>query len=177
MKNWSATLRRPRRHDRNGYIICHIRSSELEDINRRVGFGKTGITLSYGLRLTWINTFWKWHDDMHAPVKDEPKWGPPGTNRPPHRAERPPPAVVFAPLRVCSRRFPNRPRKPHLGRRSRSLGSYGGKAPPQDYIRSPLTPGQTSNSFWSPMPTWDRSSRLELELERVVSSWEIWGMV
>jgi hypothetical protein len=56
-KNWSAIFWRPHRDDRNGYIICHIRSSESEDISRRVGFGKTGITLSYGLCLTWINTF------------------------------------------------------------------------------------------------------------------------
>jgi hypothetical protein len=140
MKIWSATLRRPRRDDRNRYIICHIQSSESEDINRRAGFDKTGITLAYRLCLIWINTFWKQHDDTHAPIKDEPKWGPSGTNRPPHRVERPPPAAVFASLRVCSRRFPNWPRKPHLGYRLRSVGSYGGKAPPQDYISSPPDP-------------------------------------
>jgi hypothetical protein len=152
MKNWSATLRRPRRDYRNGYIICHIRSSESEDISHRAGFGKTGITLSYGLRLTWINTFWKRHDDTHAPIKDEPKW-PTRYRTTSSQGRAASPAVVDAPLRVCSRRFPNRPRKPHLGRRSRSVGSYGGEAPPQDYISSSLTPGQASNSFWSPMPT------------------------
>jgi hypothetical protein len=177
MKNWSVTLWRPCRDDRNGYIICHIQSSESEDISRRAGFGKTGITLSYGLRLMWINTFWKRHDDTYPPIKDEPKWATTGTDRPHEGTDQPPPAVVFAPLRVCSRRFPNRPRKPHLSRKSRSVGSYGSEAPPQHYISSPLTPGQASHSFWSPMPTWDRSSRLELELERVVSSWEIRAVV
>ena len=33
MMNWSAPLRRARRADRNGYIICYIWSSELKDIN------------------------------------------------------------------------------------------------------------------------------------------------
>jgi hypothetical protein len=140
MKNWSATLRRPRRDDRNEYIICNIQSSESEDINCRAGFGKTGITLSYGLHLTWINTFWKRHDDTHSPVKDEPKWGPLGTDLPHEETDRPPPAAVVAPLRVCSRRFPNRPIKLHLGRRSRSFGSYVGEEPPQDYISSPSDP-------------------------------------
>jgi hypothetical protein len=43
---------------------------------------------------------------MHAPVKDEPKWVPPGTDWPHRETDRPPPAAVVAPLRVCSRRFP-----------------------------------------------------------------------
>jgi hypothetical protein len=55
--NQSTTLWRARRDDRNGYIICHIRCRESEDIRRREGFGKTGITPSFGLRLMQINTF------------------------------------------------------------------------------------------------------------------------
>jgi hypothetical protein len=122
--------------------IYHLPYSEFR-IRRypsQSGFGKTGITLSCVFRLTWINTFWKWNNDTHASVKDEPKWGPPGIDRPHVETDRPPPAAVDAPLRVCSRRFPNRPRKPHLGRRSRLVGSYGGEAPPQDYISSPPDP-------------------------------------
>jgi hypothetical protein len=33
MMNWSAPLRRARRDDRNGYIICYIWSPESRDIN------------------------------------------------------------------------------------------------------------------------------------------------
>jgi hypothetical protein len=33
MMNWSAPLRRARRDDRNGYIICYIWSPESSDIN------------------------------------------------------------------------------------------------------------------------------------------------
>jgi hypothetical protein len=89
-KNQSTTLRRARRDDRNGYIIFHIQSPESEDIRRREGFGKTGITPSSGLRFMRFNTFWKRHDDMHAPVKGEPKWGPSWTDRPNNGADRSP---------------------------------------------------------------------------------------
>jgi hypothetical protein len=47
----STTLRRARRDDRNEYIICHIRCPESEDIRRREGFRKTGITPLSELRL------------------------------------------------------------------------------------------------------------------------------
>jgi hypothetical protein len=129
------------RDDQNGYINCHIRSPELEDINRRAGFGKTGITSSFGLRLTQIIVIQKWHDDTHAPTKDRPKAPQWEADRTPHRDDRAGPAAKWAPLLVCSRRFLHRPIKPHIGRRSRSVGSYGVEAPPQDYISSPRPPG------------------------------------
>jgi len=69
MKNQSTTLRRARRDDRNGYIICHVRSPESEDISRRVGFGKTGITPSSGVRFTPTSTFRKRQDDTQAAHK------------------------------------------------------------------------------------------------------------
>jgi hypothetical protein len=104
-KNQSTTLRRARRDDRNRYIICHIRCPESEDICRQEGFGKTGITPSSELRLMRINTFWKWHDDAHAPTKDGPEAPQWETDRPPYRADRSGPAAKRAPLLVCSRRF------------------------------------------------------------------------
>jgi hypothetical protein len=120
---------------------CHIRCPESEDIRRREGFGKTGITPSSELRLMRINTFWKRHDDAHTPTKggpEAPQWE---TDRPHYRADRSGPAAKRASLLVCSRRFLHRPIKPHLGCRSMSVGSYGGKAPPQDYINRPKPPG------------------------------------
>jgi hypothetical protein len=88
MKNERATLRIPRRDDRNGYIICHIRSSESKDISRRAGFGKTGITPSSGLILTQIIAFRKGNDNAHAPTKDGPGPPPPGTDQPHEEADR-----------------------------------------------------------------------------------------
>jgi hypothetical protein len=134
-------LQTSHRDDRNRYINCHIRSPESEDINHRAGFGKMGITFSSGLRLMQIIVFRKRHDDAHAPTKDGPEAPQWDADRPPHRADRTGPAAKRAPLLVCSRRFLHRPIKPHLGRRSRSVGSYGGEAPPQDYISSPRPPG------------------------------------
>jgi hypothetical protein len=77
------------RDDRNGYIICHNRSSESEDISRTVGFGKIGITSSSGLRLTQIIVFWNGHEDVHEPTKDGPGLPPPGTDRPHEEADQP----------------------------------------------------------------------------------------
>jgi hypothetical protein len=139
-KNQSTILQRAHRDDRNGYYICQILCPESEDISRREGFGKMGITPSFGLLLIRINTFWKRHDDAHTPTEDgpeDPQWE---TDRSPYRADRSGPAAKRAPLLVCSRRFLHRPIKPHFGCRSRSVGSYGGEAPPQDYINRPHTP-------------------------------------
>jgi hypothetical protein len=88
-------LRRPRQDDRNGYIICHIRSSESEDISRRVGFGKMSITSSSGLCLTHIIVFQKGHDDAHTPTKYGPGLPPLGTDRPHDEADRPATGPVF----------------------------------------------------------------------------------
>jgi hypothetical protein len=48
-------------------------------------FGKTGITSSFGLRLTQVIVFRKGNDDAHAPTKHGPRLLPRGTNRPMRR--------------------------------------------------------------------------------------------
>jgi hypothetical protein len=156
-------LQRAHRDDQNGYINCHIRSPESEDISRRAGFGKTGITSSSGLRLTQIIVFQKWHDDAHAPTKDGPEALQWEADRSPHRTDRPGPAAKLAPLLVCSRRLLHWPIKSHLGCRSRSVGSYGGEAPPQDYISSPQTPWLEAHHIDLGVVPWkdDLSSILE----------------
>jgi hypothetical protein len=53
------------------------------------GFGKTGLTSTFGLRLTQVIVFLKGHDDANAPTKDRPSLPPPGTDRPQEEVDRP----------------------------------------------------------------------------------------
>jgi hypothetical protein len=143
MKNERATLRIPRRDDRNGYIICHIWSSESKDISRRAGFSKTGITSSSGLCLTQIIAFRKGNDDAHEPTKDGPGLPPPGTDRPHEEADRASPGSISVHLLEASSTASYDQSKP-LVLVSLILRRM---VPPHNYIRNPLTPGHPSNSF------------------------------
>jgi hypothetical protein len=138
-KNQSTTLRRAHPDDRNGYIICHIRCPESEDIRRREGFGKTGITpLWCELILFGNGTTTRMHPpkiglNLHSGRPTGLLTGPISLAQLPNG-----PRFWYVP--VCSRRFLHQPIKPHIGHRSRSVGSYGGEEPPQDYINRPQTP-------------------------------------
>jgi hypothetical protein len=120
-ENQSTTMQRARRDDRNRYIIFHIRCPKSEDIRHREKFGKMGITPSSELRLIRINSFWKRHDDTHAPVKDEPKWGPSWTDRPIMGPTSPPPSP---PQSIFWKLPPPAPRI-NLKHLFRSVWSYG----------------------------------------------------
>jgi hypothetical protein len=121
-------------------INCHIWSLESEDVSRRAGFDKTGITSSSWLCLTQIIVFLEMAR-RRAHTNQRWAWSTTVGGRPASSYGRSGwPCCQTGPLLVCCRRFLHRPVKPHLGRRSRLVGSYGCKAHPQHCISSPQTP-------------------------------------